>query len=51
MTNLAEFVMAFQAFFVLLIVALAHEASETEGCSRKQVFVLDLIKVFVLDLN
>ena len=27
------------------------EQSRTEGCSIKRVFVLDLVKVFVLDLN
>ena len=28
-----------------------RKLNTTEGCSIKQVFVLDLIKVFVLDLN
>ena len=30
---------------------LSHAQCVAEGCSIKQVFVLDLIKVFVLDLN
>ena len=37
--------------FGCLIFALPNQEAVPEGCSIKRVFVLDLVKVFVLDLN